>query len=142
MTPPAYHRSSSVTLYTGDAREVLTELPTDSVDTIVTSPSFYGLRDYDTARWLGGDAECTHSTGYDTTIARNTVDRVAGEFAAPAHRGGTPRHCTRCGATRGDRQYGLKSSLEEYIETLRAVFSEIRRVLTGTGCVWLNLGDS
>ena len=33
-------------IYTGDAEEVLKSLPSDSVDCVVTSPPYYGLRDY------------------------------------------------------------------------------------------------
>jgi DNA modification methylase len=34
------------TLYVGDVREVLAELPDELVDCVATSPPFYGLRDY------------------------------------------------------------------------------------------------
>jgi site-specific DNA-methyltransferase (cytosine-N4-specific) len=39
-------------------------------------------------------------------------------------------------------QYGLESSPAEYVETMRAVFAEVRRVLADDGTLWLNLGDS
>ena len=39
-------------------------------------------------------------------------------------------------------QYGLESSPAEYVETMRALFSELRRVLADDGTLWLNLGDS
>ncbi|RJL31890.1 DNA-methyltransferase [Bailinhaonella thermotolerans] len=45
MRPP-YWSDDHTTLYLGDAREVLTEMPTGSADCIVTSPPYYGLRDY------------------------------------------------------------------------------------------------
>jgi DNA modification methylase len=41
-----YWTNDHSTLYLGDAREVLAELPAGSVDCIVTSPPYYGLRDY------------------------------------------------------------------------------------------------
>lgn len=41
-----------------------------------------------------------------------------------------------------DGQYGLESSPVEYVETMRALFSELRRVLADDGTLWLNLGDS
>jgi len=37
--PPAY-QNSSVKVYLGDAREVLRELPSDSVDCVITSPPY------------------------------------------------------------------------------------------------------
>ncbi|GAA3624580.1 site-specific DNA-methyltransferase [Nonomuraea rosea] len=41
-----YWTNNHSTLYLGDAREVLAELPAGSVDCLVTSPPYYGLRDY------------------------------------------------------------------------------------------------
>ncbi|MFC5830367.1 DNA-methyltransferase [Nonomuraea insulae] len=41
-----YWTNGPATLYLGDACDVLAELPTGSVDCIVTSPPYYGLRDY------------------------------------------------------------------------------------------------
>lgn len=39
-------------------------------------------------------------------------------------------------------EYGLEASPAEYVETMRALFAEVRRVLTDDGTLWLNLGDS
>jgi site-specific DNA-methyltransferase (cytosine-N4-specific) len=39
-------------------------------------------------------------------------------------------------------QYGHEPSPTAYVETLRAVFGEARRVLADDGTCWLNLGDS
>ena len=39
-------------------------------------------------------------------------------------------------------QYGLEASPAEYVERMRAVFAEARRVLADDGTLWLNLGDS
>ena len=55
-----YLQDADVTLLQGDALEVLQKLPDESVHMCVTSPPFYGLRDYGTGRWEGGDAECDH----------------------------------------------------------------------------------
>jgi DNA modification methylase len=41
-----YYRDEQVTLLLGDALETLRTLPDGSVDCIVTSPPYYGLRDY------------------------------------------------------------------------------------------------
>lgn len=41
-----------------------------------------------------------------------------------------------------DGQIGLEPSPAEYVETMRGVFAEVRRVLTKDGVLWLNLGDS
>lgn len=88
MTTP-YYEDDLVTLYLGDSLTVLRQLPDASVDCCVTSPPYFGLRDY-------------------------------GE----------------------EGQYGLESSPAEYVETMRAVFAEVRRVLADDGTLWLNIGDS
>ena len=60
-----------VTLYHGDALTVLQPLPAESVHMCVTSPPFYGLRDYGTGRWDGGDPDCDHTkpVGDSLTVA-------------------------------------------------------------------------
>ena len=41
-----------------------------------------------------------------------------------------------------DGQIGLEETPEKYIERLCDVFSEVRRILTPKGTLWLNIGDS
>lgn len=41
-----------------------------------------------------------------------------------------------------DDQIGLEETVEDYVETLRTCVRAMRRVLTPTGTLWLNLGDS
>ncbi len=61
---------------------------------------------------------------------------------------GTFRCCVTSPPYWGLRDYGVSSqigaeaSLDEYIANLVAVFSEVRRVLTEDGTLWLNIGDS
>lgn len=64
-----YYDDNSVTLYTGDAVEVLRELPDGCADCVVTSPPYWGLRDYGTGTgtWTGGDPSCHHFTGRGTS---------------------------------------------------------------------------
>lgn len=128
-----------LTLYTGDALEVLTQLPEASVDCVVTSPPYWGLRDYGTGTWQGGDSACTHALTRGTS-APHTPTALSPSSAQ--HRGEPRRACRHCGALRRDRQYGLEPTVEDYIVTLRQVFAEVHRVLTPTGTLWLNLGDS
>ena len=52
MSEP-YYRDPSVTLWLGDAKQVLAQMPEDSVDCIVTSPPYYGLRDYGVVGQIG-----------------------------------------------------------------------------------------
>jgi DNA modification methylase len=41
-----------------------------------------------------------------------------------------------------DRQLGLEAHVQDWVEELRLVLREISRLLTPTGTVWLNVGDS
>lgn len=51
MTP--YYADDWLTVYHGDSRAVLSELAADSVNCVVTSPPYYGLRDYGEPGQLG-----------------------------------------------------------------------------------------
>lgn len=84
-----HYTDDTVTLHCGDSLEVARGLESGSVRTIVTSPPYFGLRDY-------------------------------GE----------------------DGQYGGEATVSEYVETMVALFRELRRVLADDGTFWLNLGDS
>lgn len=79
----------SVKIITGDCRAELAKLPAESVQCVVTSPPYFGLRDYGV-----------------------------------------------------EGQIGLEDTLEAYVETMVAVFREVRRVLRNDGTVFVNLGDS
>ena len=50
-----YYRDDTVSLFHGDAAEVAMHLPTGSVQTIITSPPYFGLRDYGVAGQLGAE---------------------------------------------------------------------------------------
>lgn len=52
----AYYQDDRVTLYHGDALAVLHELPDRDVDCIVTSPPYFGLRDYGVDGQIGAEA--------------------------------------------------------------------------------------
>jgi DNA methylase len=45
----------------GDCTVRMRELDAGSIQTVVTSPPYWGLRDYGTASWEGGDAACDHA---------------------------------------------------------------------------------
>lgn len=51
--PEIYLQDPDLTLWCGDVREVLAKLPDNSVDCAVTSPPYWGLRDYSTEGQLG-----------------------------------------------------------------------------------------
>ena len=71
-----YLQDSDFTLYNGDALEVLRTLPDESVHMCVTSPPFYGLRDYGTGTW-----EAPQSL---SEAGRVPASREKNETASPA----------------------------------------------------------
>ncbi|WP_445677646.1 DNA-methyltransferase [Pseudomonas putida] len=73
----------------GDCIQMMRTLPDQSVHTCITSPPYFGLRDYGV-----------------------------------------------------DGQIGLEASPREFIDSLVAVFREVRRVLRDDGTIWVNMGDS
>jgi DNA modification methylase len=84
-----YFDDGAITIYHGDALATLAWMPKESVHCCVTSPPYWGLRDY-----------------------------------------GVPG------------QLGLEATPEKYVDSMVAVFSEVKRVLRDDGTLWLNVGDS
>jgi DNA modification methylase len=119
----------------GDVLERLREIPDDSIHCCVTSPPYWGLRDYGTARWEGGLPGCDHV--YNHGVQGAGGQRADRTFTAQAVYRDT---CRKCGAQRIDAQLGLERTPEEYVSRMVEVFREVRRVIRGT--LWLNIGDS
>ncbi|MFH0900058.1 MAG: site-specific DNA-methyltransferase [Pseudomonadota bacterium] len=100
----------------GHTLNVLRRLPDGSVNCIVTSPPYWGLRDYKTAPIVwDGSVECKHAWSDASTF------------------------CSRCNAWRGS--LGGEPIPELYVQHLAAIFREVYRVLRSDGTLWLNLGD-
>ena len=147
MTHATPHRpwldDGDVRLYHGDALAVLASLPAGMAQTCETSPPNWGLRDYGTGRWEGGDADCDHVAGRGGHLAESAASTRGGAHkVADAQTVPFKDVCGRCGARRVDSQLGLEPSPDLYVERLVAVFREVRRVLRDDGTLWLNLGDS
>jgi DNA modification methylase len=129
----------SVRIVIGDCRDKLKELPGQSVHCCVSSPPYFGLRDYGTASWDGGDDSCDHKR-------QSSVSRASSGLGGSSEtQGGAYAYgveCGKCGATRIDRQMGLEPTPDEYVAGMVEVFREVRRVLRDDGTLWLNIGDS
>jgi DNA modification methylase len=132
-----YYQDHSVQLLNGDVLDMLKTLPNEYVQTVVTSPPYWGLRDYGTAKWEGGDAECQHQ-GMDA----RTVSGGAGKQYTNAGSNRVYSGDCACGAKRIDNQIGLEPTPDAYVAKMVQVFTEVRRVLKDDGTLWLNLGDS
>lgn len=84
-----YYEDDTLRLLHGDALAEAKTLDAGSAQTIVTSPPYFGQRDYDV-----------------------------------------------------DGQYGAELDVEDFVEHLVDLFTELHRVLAADGTLWLNLGDS
>jgi DNA modification methylase len=146
MTP--YYQDDWLTVMLGDCREVMASMEPESVHCVVTSPPYWGLRDYGTATWTGGDEACDHlgppRMSDKTGLSHPELKSREQILAEPSRLVPQPYKniCGKCGATRVDSQLGLEPTPEAYVESMVAVFREVRRVLRSDGTVWLNLGDS
>ena len=106
----------------GGCLERLRELPAGCVNLCVTSPPYFGLRDYGLpASVWGGDADCEHEWGEALPGVRRDNQHVD---VAPGNKGGGKKHsaknqstgdrgcwCQLCGAWRG--AYGRVGSARE-----------------------------
>jgi site-specific DNA-methyltransferase (cytosine-N4-specific) len=87
IRPPWFSLDGSM-IIEGDALYAVGRLPSNSCQCVVTSPPYWGLRDYEI-----------------------------------------------------EGQIGLEPTLEQFLNHLVAIFSEIKRVLRDDGTLWLNIGD-
>lgn len=108
------------------------------VQTCVTSPPYFGLRDYGTAKWEGGSSECDHKVflgGHGSASTKQVTSDGTQKYWAKGK-------CPQCGAIRVDEQIGLEQTPDEYVKNVVEVFRLVRDILADDGTVWLNLGDS
>lgn len=123
----------------GDCREIMRRWIAGGVKVqmCVTSPPYWGLRDYGTAKWEGGRADCEHSVG-----GQVQDNKAPGAITTGQRPGVDASRCRKCGARRVDQQIGLEQTPELYVQTMVEVFRLVRELLAEDGTVWLNLGDS
>ena len=130
----------------------LKQIPDESVDCVVSSPPYYGLRSYIGAETVwGGNPECEHDfvdgeksgllhdnrNGVGSTILNNNERRQK------IHEKSNNTHyqiCSKCNAWKG--QLGLEPTYQLYVEHLMLVMTELKRVLKKTGTLFWNMGDS
>ena len=134
----------SIEILEGNCLDTLKQLPDECVNTCITSPPYWGLRDYGTATWIGGDPNCNHMRDSKVNPNGNTDTGHKAMFDQENAVGDAiyKSECPKCGAKRKDQQLGLEDTPDQFVENLVNVFREVRRVLKDDGTVWLNLGDS
>ena len=126
----------------GDCRTLLSSLEEKSIQSCITSPPYWGLRDYGTATWKGGSGDCDHLSDR-STYEKNYANSKQASNKGTGNRDIIPHGiCPKCGAIREDDQLGLESSPQKYVASMVDVFRAVKRVLKDDGTLWLNLGDS
>jgi|CXWL01.1.fsa_nt_gi DNA modification methylase len=80
---------NSYEIWNGDARSLIGEIESNTIDVVITSPPYFWQRDYEV-----------------------------------------------------DGQSGHESNVDDFVENLRTIFSSVRRVLKGTGLLFLVIGDT
>jgi DNA modification methylase len=147
-----------------DARRI--PLADNSVQCIVTSPPYWGLRKYAGEQDLvweprlgedrskprsrvcdfhghewGGQIPPRATVNLDTFFDEATgTPKFSPERIESTQADGHGAYCRRCGAWRG--AYGLEPSIEMYVAHSVEILRECRRVLRPDGVLFWNLGDS
>lgn len=132
-----------------DARDGLTQLPSDSVDLIITSPPYRLQRNYPEADAVwDASPDCEHTWVTEQLYTDTPIRSEGGagfqssddpaELRRDRWRDSTA--CAHCGAWKG--QLGLEPTLDQYIQHLVTIFEQAKRVLKPTGSLWVNIGDS
>ncbi len=120
--------------------------PARQVHCIVTSPPYYGLRDYGTSPEIwDGDPACQHDW---STFTRK--GQSGGTKSAKVRTKGTENFqivpdsqqatCTKCGAWRGE--LGQEPTPQLFVKHLVDIFNALKPLLHDSGTLWVNLGDS
>jgi DNA modification methylase len=124
----------------GDCREIMKRWIDEGVkiQTCITSPPYFGLRDYGTATWEGGNINCDHKD------SRSRGDDIKDGDKQGTNAGSRPnkKFICECGATRKDLQIGLEQTPKEYIDNMVDVFNHVKELLVDDGTLWVNIGDS
>ena len=153
----------SITTLHGDCTELLPTLPAGSVQCIVTSPPYFGLRDYGLppTNWPtveytplaglpsitvpGCAADCAHEWGPTVrgpfaNTAPGPNGRVKNTEAGHTRSKEAGNYCQLCGGWRGC--LGMEPDPLMFIAHLVHVFRLARPALADDGTAWLNLGDT
>ena len=139
-----------IELKIGNVLDKLKEIPDDSIDCIVTSPPYYGLRKYKAPDVIfGGDSACEHEWQpaklklHYGESSLQPEEKLLNKKMNPEnndHEKIESNVCSKCDAWKG--QLGLEPNYNLYLDNLLMVTAELKRVLKPTGTLWWNMGDS
>lgn len=132
------------TVIQGDCRVIMKTWPNDSIDTIITSPPYWGLRDFglESLVWGGADG-CEHQWGKEQQDFdyKGGKSVVLGQFSTDkTYFTSSSQFCVKCGAWLG--QLGLEPHPRMFINNIVNICDLFYQKLKPTGSLWLNLGDT
>jgi len=136
------------TIIQGDARRI--PLGDNTVQCVVTSPPFWGLRDYSLPSSVWGGEDHEHEWGKETIKDSSPQSGLpyAGAHSPEAMKvtlekrsfSASQGSFCPCGAWLG--VLGLEPDVGMYVGHMVEIFREVKRVLRSDGTCWINLGSS
>ena len=140
-----YYETSAGQIFCGDALDVLKSMDSCSVQCCITSPPYFGLRDYsicgcsiqrfysESMRTYGG---ADREMGNGGNMSSN--DKRCQKEPDP--------NCEKCNGTGKlismSSQLGIEPTLQEFIAKLCNIFDEVKRVLRDDGICFVVIGDT
>ncbi len=145
-----YFETDKGKLYEGHILKVLKQMESESIHCVVTSPPYWGLRDYglDPVVW-DDPGDCDHVWSDSGKLGggghkHGKSSQQNGSKQIEQHENisesSTGQFCQKCGAWRGC--LGLEPTPQLFIKHQVDIFREVRRVLRKDGTCWVNIGDS
>jgi len=132
-----------IDLQIGDSRKLIHGLTDTSIDCVMTSPPYWGLRDYGTEPIIfDGAVECNHIWGEDIVKKQSggTNNKIGNNCDDRIHYESKTNFCSLCGAWLG--QLGLEPTPELYLSHLLDFFDDVKLKLKDEGNCFVNLGDT
>jgi site-specific DNA-methyltransferase (adenine-specific) len=134
-------------IYNENCLEGLKKIEDKTIDCVITSPPYFGLRCYSTEPQVwGGKEECSH-VWVEGKASGNHNFRPGKNGTVGNHRNREIwkgdikiEECSKCGAYRGE--IGLEPQINDFVNHLCDIFDEIQRVLKDQGTCFVNLGDT
>ena len=133
----------------GNCIDKIKELDDSSIDCVVSSPPYFGLRDYGTEpQIIGGNKNCNHiwqtfkRDGNCWGIPNRNIDGQAQTKKTNNSivKEQEQKKCSKCDAWIG--QLGLEPTYQDYLANTVKVFETFKPKLKDTATIWWNVGDS
>ena len=128
----------------GDVLDKIEDIPNNSIDCIITSPPYYGLRDYGIEGQIwGGESDCEHEWGNEiVSVGSRSNDPGDKKHLVKGTRKNFQKSnfCNKCNAWKGS--LGLESTFHMFIDHLVQIFNALKPKICDHGALWINLGDT